>query len=465
MRTGSPGRDPLREDDAEIYVASTCFKTGPPGRVGVELEWLVVDARDPRRIVDPDRVETALTGVQPLPGRGWLSTEPGGQLELSTACAASLSACLVAANRDLARIRSALGAAGLRIRGDGRDPVRPPRRVLDLPRYVAMERFFDRSGPEGRVMMCSTASVQVSVDAGPEFASPGAAGDFRRRWALLHSIAPVLVAIFANSPFAEGAPTGLRSSRHAVWTRLDASRTAPPPNATDPAADPRAEYARYALDARLLCIPNRSGESPHGDPPPGLTFRQWLRDGGRTLRRPTRSDLDFHLSTLFPPVRPRGWYELRVVDAQPAASWPVVAALVCGLVEDQRATEAAFAATEPLWAGSTGSAGSAGSTGSTSRRMGQAASHRAVSEPVLGKAARACVAAAIDALPRLGVNGGLQRRVIGWAERFTERLCCPADDRLDRFRRTGEAGWSRDDEQDGEHEQARDEERGTRWSA
>jgi hypothetical protein len=33
------GRGPLRDVDAEIYVASTCFKTGPPGGAGGKLEW------------------------------------------------------------------------------------------------------------------------------------------------------------------------------------------------------------------------------------------------------------------------------------------------------------------------------------------------------------------------------------------------------------------------------------------
>jgi gamma-glutamylcysteine synthetase len=40
-----------------------------------------------------------------------------------------------------------------------------------------------------------------------------------------------------------------------------------------------------------------------------LTFRAWL-PGVPGLRPPTLADLDYHLSTLFPPVRPRGWLEL-----------------------------------------------------------------------------------------------------------------------------------------------------------
>src|SRR5512132_4089856 len=37
------GAEPLTEPDAEAQVHGICFKTGPPGRLGVELEWLVCD--------------------------------------------------------------------------------------------------------------------------------------------------------------------------------------------------------------------------------------------------------------------------------------------------------------------------------------------------------------------------------------------------------------------------------------
>ena len=46
--------------------------------------------------------------------------------------------------------------------------------------------------------------------------------------------------------------------------------------------------------------------------PQGLTFRQWLQTGqpGSHI-----NDLDYHVTTLFPPVR-RGYLELRMIDGQ-----------------------------------------------------------------------------------------------------------------------------------------------------
>ena len=38
---------PISETDAERPIRAICFKTGPPGVIGAELEWLVCDSADP----------------------------------------------------------------------------------------------------------------------------------------------------------------------------------------------------------------------------------------------------------------------------------------------------------------------------------------------------------------------------------------------------------------------------------
>src|SRR6202012_6211577 len=118
---------------------------------GVDPEWLVRDPRDPALPVPPKRPFPAVAdltapAVLPdpaaLPSGGRLTTEPGGQLELSSAPASSLSECVTAARQEMTTIRDAAGRAGLCLQGFGYDPIRPPRRVLDLPRYAAMDEFF-----------------------------------------------------------------------------------------------------------------------------------------------------------------------------------------------------------------------------------------------------------------------------------------------------------------------------------
>jgi glutamate--cysteine ligase len=416
-----PGAVPLSEDDAVAHIHGICFKTGPPERVGVELEWLVRDAHDPALPVVPARVKGALAGLDSpgaLPAKGRLTTEPGGQLELSSRPAASVGECVADAARDMATVTEAMQAAGLRLSGYGLDPFRPPLRVLDSPRYAAMEEFFDRSGPAGRIMMCSTASVQVCLDAGED----GTGGQsYRSRWHLLHTLGPVFVAAFANSPLRQGRPTGWRSTRQAVWARLDPGRTKPPQGARRPgvSTDVRSRWADYALDAELMCI--RRDGTDSWQAPPGLTFRGWLSNGhterGHPGRRPTLDDLDYHLSTLFPPVRPRGHLELRMIDAQPGDGWVVPTAVAWAVLSDQQAGELSLAAAEPLWAGHTD--------------LWLRAARHGPADAKIARAIRTCFEAAEAALRRGRAPAALLHAVADFAERYVHRDRCPADDLLE----------------------------------
>lgn len=433
----------LLEDEAEAHVQGVCFKTGPPVRTGVELEWLVHDRSDPRMLISADRLHAALAPVEVpggMPRGSAITREPGGQVELSSPPAGSLPACVEAMAVDLAALRRAMDRAGLVLVGRGLDPYRDPPRLLDAPRYRAMERFFDREGPWGRAMMRRTASLQVNLDGGDD--SHGITG-YRRRWELAHRLGPVLVAAFANSPLSDGRPTGWVSTRQATWAAMDPGRTRPPAHAPDP----RTAWARYALDAQVLCVrapetaaeltPELAGLPPDGvtgcvpggaadwTAPPGLTFRGWLRGDAPALRRPTLDDLDYHLSTLFPPVRPRGWLELRMVDAQDGDAWVVATALAATLLDDPVAADAAFAATEALCPHGP----------LPPDDIWRRAARTGPADPELGKAVRACFLAAESALARAAAPVALRTAVSAFAERYADRGRCPAHDQLDALTR------------------------------
>ena len=78
-----------------------------------------------------------------------------------------------------------------------------------------------------------------------------------------------------------------------------------------------------------------------------VPFQQWasgaVRLGGRV---PTAADLDTHLTTLFPPVRLRGYLELRYLDMTAPRWWPAIAAVVTTLMDDPVAADQAAEATE-----------------------------------------------------------------------------------------------------------------------
>ncbi len=130
----------LDEEHAAGHVHGICLKTGPPQRVGVELEWLVRDARDPALPVPAGRIAAAVTAFDAargnpdqgetgtgrstrgpelptssrpgvLPSGALLTTEPGGQLELSSQPADSLADLVRATSADLVALRAALAVA------------------------------------------------------------------------------------------------------------------------------------------------------------------------------------------------------------------------------------------------------------------------------------------------------------------------------------------------------------------
>ncbi|GAA2308801.1 ergothioneine biosynthesis glutamate--cysteine ligase EgtA [Glycomyces scopariae] len=385
---------PLTEDAAHERIASLAFEPAATGRVGAEVEWHLTSPADRRRRVDPETVKALLGVRDALPRRTRLSFEPGGALELSTR-PGTLTECFDDLEADRDRIAAALAAEGLELLGLGLDPVRLPRRVVRSPRYQAMEELFDQDGRAGRWMMANTASVQVCVDTGTE-------ADLAARWTRAHRLAPVLIAAFANSPLRRGEPSLWRSTRQHVWTAIDPTRSRPVP-----AGDPRETWARYALDARVMAVrgPGR------WTVPRGLTFRDWLR--ATDLRPPTRDDLDYHLTTLFPPVRPRGRYlELRMIDAQPGPDWIVPVALAAALFDHPGAAAAADRALAPLW------------DGATAADLALRAATAALGDGPIAAAALACFTAARDATADPRIAAALDRHT----EAFVARARTRADD-------------------------------------
>ncbi|MFQ3561005.1 ergothioneine biosynthesis glutamate--cysteine ligase EgtA [Streptomyces gramineus] len=409
----SDDRTAVTEAEVEALVKGICFKTGPPRTVGVEVEWLVHELRQPQLRVTPERLEAAYAALRTVPLGSALTVEPGGQLELSSPPAASLTECICTVSADLDAVRTVLARQGLGLVGAGHDPWHTPRRFLREPRYEAMERCLDRTGPAGRHMMCSSASVQVCLDAGHE--EPGPLGHVRRWW-LAHQLGPVLVAAFANSPLVDGRPTGWVSTRQLLWMEIGAGRAGAPPLA----GDPRASWARHVLDAPVMCLRRDGGP---WDVPDGLTFREWTRSGS-----PTRADLAYHLTTLFPPVRPRGHLELRMIDAQPGDDgWIVPLAVTTALFDDPEAAETAYRTVKPL-------AERAQPRTAPNNPLWIDAARTGLGDPELHEAAVACFTAALEALPRLGAAREVVAAVAAFTDRYVRRGRCPADDLLDPLR-------------------------------
>jgi glutamate--cysteine ligase len=314
---------PVSLEDAEGYIASICFKTGPPAAIGVELEHIVHTPEHPTRPVDTAALTAALGPGLPHGGR--LTLEPGGQIRLAARPQPDLARLHATVNAELDRLDELLAGAGLRISGAAIDPHRAPRRVVSSPRYRAMAASFARRGGDGRTMMCSTAGLRPVLDAGP-------ARGLAARWAALHEVGPTLLALFANSPVHAGRDTGWASTRMRTWYGIDPARAGTVPAGADPAS----AWARYVLRAPLLCVRRPTGR---WGVPAGVTFADWI--GGALPGRPTYDDLDYHVGTLFPPVRPTGRVQVRYLDTQPGGDWFAPVAILTGLLADDATVDAA----------------------------------------------------------------------------------------------------------------------------
>jgi len=286
--------------DIRAAVASMFAPARHPGLVGVELELIpVTDTPRPR----PVAPQWLAAGFDAGFVKAAVPTfEPGGQLELSPPPRPAVED-LVADVTALSRRAAAIAASrGIRLEAAGLNPYHCCADVplrLPTPRYLAMQRAFDEVGPDGRRMMRLTASLQITVDL-----LPGRAG--HEQWLVANLAGPPLAAAFANSAVAAGRPAGIAGARTRIWQHADLRRTGYDGRHLD-IADPVGGYAAFAAAAPRLPIPD--------------------------ARRPA-----YHLSTLFPPVRPRGGYlEVRYLDAQPPWRIAEAVAVVASLLYDDRA--------------------------------------------------------------------------------------------------------------------------------
>jgi glutamate--cysteine ligase len=395
--------EPLSADAAYERSRRAALVESEIGPVGLEIESHLVDFDSVGESVPWDRVGSMLKALEAAPKKSKISLEPGGQLELSGLPEAGIETAVDQLRHDMMGTRLALAEHRLGMAYAGADPLRPSRRVNPRPRYEAMEQHFAATGraAHGAVMMNSTAAMQVNLQAGPQRKWP-------ERVARAYRLGPTLVAISASSPWLHGRDTGWKSARQRAWSGLDPRSCGPVPGCVAPDAavantlDPASAWARYALAAPVAFV-RANGDQALAVRTP-VPFERWatgaVRLGGRL---PTAVDLDVHLTTLFPPVRLRGYLELRYLDMTAPRWWPAIAAVATTLMDDPVAADQMTEATErtaPLWT---------------------AAAREGLSNSVLAESARRCVEIAAERVP-----AGLGPAVADLAE-LVDSGCCPGD--------------------------------------
>ena len=260
-----------------------------------------------------------------------ITLEPGGQIELSGEPCESIHCTYAEFDQHIRELLEVTEPLGIIFLGLGMQPVSRLEQIEWVPkqRYRIMAPYMLKVGKLGQRMMKQTATVQANIDYSDE---KDAMAKFRTGMGL----APVLIAMFANSPICDGQLNGYRSFREHIWTDTDRNRSGLLKFAFAPEVS-FAHYVEYALDVPMYFIVRNKNYIDMTD----VTFRQFLTSGYNG-ERPTIEDWNDHLTTLFPETRIKRYLEIRSVDSQPPDLMPALSALVKGAFYDNDCLQAAW---------------------------------------------------------------------------------------------------------------------------
>ncbi len=329
---GAPLRIGTEHEKIPFYAAdhTPVPYEGSAGRGGVRalLDGLG-DALGWAPIFDRD----ALIGLYQPDGGGAISLEPGGQFELSGAPLLDVHATKDELDAHFDALAPAARALGIRFLDLGCSPKwsRAETPAMPKQRYAIMQAYMPKVGARGLDMMFRTATVQVNVDFVDE-------PDMVQKMRVGLALQPFVTAIFANSPFLDGKPTGRLSQRSYIWLDTDPNRTGMLPFAFEQGFGFE-RYVDYALDVPMYFV--KRGDVYYDVA--GASFRDLMQ--GRLQQLPgeqaTMSDWANHLSTIFPEVRLKTYLEMRGADAGPRTHFTALAALFAGLFYDSGALDEA----------------------------------------------------------------------------------------------------------------------------
>jgi len=272
-------------------------------------------------------------GLRNLGEVGGISLEPGGQFELSGAPQETIHGAAAELKAHLQDCRAIGAELNIHFLGLGTTPLWAVNDIPAMPksRYGIMTPYMDKVGTLGTSMMYRSATVQANLDFSDE-------ADMVAKLRVSLALQPIVTALFANSPFIDGKPSGFLSFRSHIWLNTDNARTGMLPFVFDDGFGFE-RYADHALDVPMyFVIRNKRYINVAGE-----SFRAFLDGKLPQLpgEKPTKKDWEDHLSTLFPEVRLKQFLEMRGADMGDEAHVNALPALWVGLLYDPAALDAA----------------------------------------------------------------------------------------------------------------------------
>jgi glutamate--cysteine ligase len=340
---------PLTFDALTAFLAAGC-KPASQFRIGAEHEKFVFRVGSHAPVpYEPDGIKALLEGLMAFGwqgvyegetlialerGKANISLEPAGQFELSGAPLETIHEICAETRSHLEESKQVADALGIGFLGLGFSPTftREESPIMPKGRYVIMRGYMPKVGGRGLDMMLRTCTVQSNLD----FASEA---DMILKFRVSLALQPIATALFANSPFIEGKPSGFLSSRANVWTDTDPARTGMLRFVFEDGFGFET-YVRHALGVPMYFV-------KRGDryiDVAGRSFQAFMAGELAELpgERPTIKDWGDHLTTLFPEVRLKQYLEMRGADSGPASRICALQALWAGIFYDNDALTAAW---------------------------------------------------------------------------------------------------------------------------
>jgi glutamate--cysteine ligase len=262
-----------------------------------------------------------------------ISLEPAGQLELSGAPVETVHETCSEVTGHLQQVKAIAREMNIGFLGLGYHPKWPNAELPWMPkgRYKIMREYMPKVGTMGLDMMKSTCTVQVNLD----FCSEAT---MVKMFRVALALQPVATALWANSPFKEGKPTGYLSYRSHCWTDTDPARCGTLPFVFEEGFGFE-RYVDYILDVPMYFV-YRDGKYIDAA---GLSFKDFLKGELSVLpgEKPTMKDYEDHLTTAFPEVRLKTFLEMRGADGGPWARLCALPAFWVGLLYDRKSLDAA----------------------------------------------------------------------------------------------------------------------------
>ncbi|TDR23412.1 glutamate--cysteine ligase [Marinicella litoralis] len=263
-----------------------------------------------------------------------ITLEPGGQLELSGAPLENVHQTCTETGVHLKEVKAIAEPLGSAFLGMGFHPSATREDISYMPkgRYKIMSEYMPKVGTLGLDMMKRTCTIQANLDFSSE-------ADMIKKFRVSLALQPLATALFANSPFTEGAGNGFVSYRSQIWTDTDNDRCGTIPFVFDDNMGFE-RYVDYMLNVPMYFV-YRNGQYIDAT---GHSFKDFMQGKLAVLpgEYPTIKDWEDHLTTAFPEVRLKKFLEMRGADGGPWRRICALPALWVGLLYDQTQLDLAY---------------------------------------------------------------------------------------------------------------------------